>query len=151
VLAFGQVPVLQIDGMNLAQTGTIVRYLSKKFGYYPQDLKEATRAEVCVICLSFCFVLSFSSRSLVFHLQLQQVAKRLRLPGFFPGCQVFVKPHCEKLVQPPRTRHQIMEFEEFPNSPFLFSRALYFVKNLAARQKTWQKTWLQSQPFCNLL
>jgi glutathione S-transferase len=47
-LPFGQVPVLQIDGMNLAQTGTIVRYLSKKFGYYPSDLKEATRAEVPV-------------------------------------------------------------------------------------------------------
>jgi glutathione S-transferase len=46
VLPFGQVPVLQIDGMNLAQTGTIVRYLSKKFGYYPQDIKEATRAEM---------------------------------------------------------------------------------------------------------
>jgi glutathione S-transferase len=47
-LPFGQVPVVQIDGMNLAQTGTIVRYLSKKFGYYPSDLKEATRAEVIV-------------------------------------------------------------------------------------------------------
>jgi hypothetical protein len=30
----------------------------------------------------------------------------------------------------------------------LWSPSLYFVKNLASRQKTWQKTWLQSQRFC---
>lgn len=78
MLAFGQVPVLQIDGMNLAQTGTIVRYVSKKFGYYPQDLKEATRAEVCVMCFSFCFVLfSFSCFSLAIKSN-QSKAKQIK-------------------------------------------------------------------------
>ena len=34
---FGQLPVLEIDGLKLVESNSISRYLSQKFGYYPSD------------------------------------------------------------------------------------------------------------------
>jgi glutathione S-transferase len=39
---FGQVPLLEIDGLNLVQTGAIVRYLARKYNLYGNNDKEAT-------------------------------------------------------------------------------------------------------------
>jgi glutathione S-transferase len=34
---FGQLPVLEIDGLKLVESRSISRYLCQKFGYYPSD------------------------------------------------------------------------------------------------------------------
>lgn len=37
-LEFGQVPVLELpDGRTLAQSNSMLRYLGRNFGYYPED------------------------------------------------------------------------------------------------------------------
>jgi len=36
-LQFEQVPLVQIDGLNLIQSGAIVRYLGNRFGLYGDD------------------------------------------------------------------------------------------------------------------
>jgi len=46
-LPYGQLPLWEeTDGFSLVQTGTIVRYLAKKYGLYPTDLHEAAKAEL---------------------------------------------------------------------------------------------------------
>ena len=35
---FGQLPVLEIDGLKLVESRSISRYLCQKFGYYPADI-----------------------------------------------------------------------------------------------------------------
>ena len=42
-LLFGQVPLLEIDGLKLVQTNSIVRYIGDKAGFIPGDLDERTR------------------------------------------------------------------------------------------------------------
>jgi glutathione S-transferase len=46
VLAFDQVPLLQIDGLNLVQKMAVVRYLARKHGLYGGDEVEAVRIDV---------------------------------------------------------------------------------------------------------
>jgi len=42
-LLFQQVPLLRIDGMNLVQSGAIVRYLAAKTNLYGNTLMEAAK------------------------------------------------------------------------------------------------------------
>ena len=42
-LQFGQVPLLEIDGLKLVQTNSIVRYIGDKAGFIPEDLDKRTR------------------------------------------------------------------------------------------------------------
>eukprot|EP00980_Cylindrotheca_fusiformis_P000608 scaffold154_cov129-Cylindrotheca_fusiformis.AAC.25 len=45
-LAFGQAPMLEVDGKhNLVQTGAIMRYLAKLTGLYPEDPLEAAKVD----------------------------------------------------------------------------------------------------------
>jgi glutathione S-transferase len=37
---FGQLPVVEIDGLKLVQSRSIIRYLSQKFGYYPDNIQD---------------------------------------------------------------------------------------------------------------
>lgn len=37
---FGQLPVLEIDGLKLVESRSIARYLCQKLGYYPADMVE---------------------------------------------------------------------------------------------------------------
>eukprot|EP00164_Ancoracysta_twista_P000144 GFYU01000213.1.p1 GENE.GFYU01000213.1~~GFYU01000213.1.p1 ORF type:complete len:215 (+),score=59.86 GFYU01000213.1:117-761(+) len=41
ILPFGQVPHCSVDGMELGQTNSIVRYLAEKHGLISRDIKEA--------------------------------------------------------------------------------------------------------------
>eukprot|EP00955_Chlamydomonas_euryale_P105710 365660-Chlamydomonas_euryale.AAC.14 len=43
--AFGQVPVLEVDGKMLSQSGAMERYIAKKIGVYPTDDWEAAKVE----------------------------------------------------------------------------------------------------------
>lgn len=47
-LEFGQVPVLEHDGKNLAQTWSIVRYIGKLHGYYPEDWENCWKVDSLV-------------------------------------------------------------------------------------------------------
>jgi glutathione S-transferase len=40
-LEFGQVPMFEVDGKHLVQSWSILRYLGRQHGYYPQDLETA--------------------------------------------------------------------------------------------------------------
>lgn len=40
-LEFGQLPMLEVDGKNLVQSWSILRFLGRQHGYYPQDLETA--------------------------------------------------------------------------------------------------------------
>lgn len=42
-LLFGQVPLVEIDGMMLTQTRAILSYLAAKYNLYGKDLKERVR------------------------------------------------------------------------------------------------------------
>lgn len=46
VLAFDQVPLLEIDGLHLVQSLAIVRYLARKHGRYGADDREATQLDI---------------------------------------------------------------------------------------------------------
>lgn len=48
VLEFGQVPLLEHDGKQLVQTWSILRYLGKIYGYYPEDAGQAWRVDSTV-------------------------------------------------------------------------------------------------------
>merc|ERR1712018_48865 len=37
IAPFGQVPILEVDGKVIAQTGAIARYCGKVSGFYPKD------------------------------------------------------------------------------------------------------------------
>ena len=45
-LAFGQVPLLQIDGLNLVQSWATVRYLGRRAGLVPADASDAYAADL---------------------------------------------------------------------------------------------------------
>ncbi|XP_016009346.1 glutathione S-transferase A4 [Rousettus aegyptiacus] len=45
-LLFGQVPLVEIDGMMLTQTRAILSYLAAKYNLYGKDLKETVRIDM---------------------------------------------------------------------------------------------------------
>ncbi|XP_023368895.1 glutathione S-transferase alpha-4 [Otolemur garnettii] len=45
-LLFGQVPLVEIDGMALTQTRAILSYLASKYDLYGKDLKERVRIDM---------------------------------------------------------------------------------------------------------
>ena len=45
ILEFGQVPMLEYEGKYLAQSQAAMRFLGKKYGYYPEDAYEAWRVD----------------------------------------------------------------------------------------------------------
>lgn len=44
-LEFGQLPVVEIDGKFFAQSFSILRFLGKKYGYYPEDAYDSWRVD----------------------------------------------------------------------------------------------------------
>lgn len=42
----GQMPVLEVDGKEIPQSGAIYRYVARKFGFYPTDEWEAAKVDV---------------------------------------------------------------------------------------------------------
>lgn len=48
---FGQVPMLEVDDLKIAQTTAIYRYLARKFGYAGATLEEDARLDMIVECL----------------------------------------------------------------------------------------------------
>lgn len=46
MLAFDQLPLLQIDGLNIVQKMAAVRYLARKYGLYGNDNAEATQIDI---------------------------------------------------------------------------------------------------------
>ncbi|CAJ0932181.1 unnamed protein product, partial [Mesorhabditis belari] len=44
-LPYGQLPILEVDGVILAQSGAIARFLAKRFGYYGENDFEAAQID----------------------------------------------------------------------------------------------------------
>ena len=44
-LPFGQLPILKVDGVTIAQTGAIARFCGKLSGHYPDDALEAAQVD----------------------------------------------------------------------------------------------------------
>ena len=42
---FGQLPMLEVDGVFLSQSNSLLRYLGKRFGYYPIGAYESWQAD----------------------------------------------------------------------------------------------------------
>ncbi|CAD5120281.1 DgyrCDS8857 [Dimorphilus gyrociliatus] len=51
-LPFGQLPLLEVDGKKLCQSGAINRMLAKKFGNYGKNIEEETRIDMVIGCMS---------------------------------------------------------------------------------------------------
>ncbi|XP_072862307.1 glutathione S-transferase A4-like [Chlorocebus sabaeus] len=47
-LLFGQVPLVEMDGMVLTQTRAILSYLTAKYNFYGKDLKERVRIDMYI-------------------------------------------------------------------------------------------------------
>ena len=45
-LPFNQLPLLEIDGLNLSQSAAMVGYLARRGGFYGNDANEAVRCEM---------------------------------------------------------------------------------------------------------
>ena len=45
-LPFDQIPLLEIDGLNLSQSSGMVRYLARRGKFYPEDPEEAVRCDM---------------------------------------------------------------------------------------------------------
>ncbi|GFH17410.1 uncharacterized protein HaLaN_14043, partial [Haematococcus lacustris] len=56
-MPFGQVPVLEVDGQQLAQTAAIERYVAKLTGMYPDDPWQAAKGEELICFCVECFEL----------------------------------------------------------------------------------------------
>jgi len=48
---FGQVPMLEVNGVKIAQTSAIYRYLAKQFGYAGANPEEEARADMIAECI----------------------------------------------------------------------------------------------------
>lgn len=44
VFKFGQLPCLEVDGEQVAQSDAILRYVGRLGGFYPEDLLQAVRS-----------------------------------------------------------------------------------------------------------
>ncbi|KAJ9506519.1 hypothetical protein QJQ45_019614 [Haematococcus lacustris] len=63
-MPFGQVPVLEVDGQQLAQTAAIERYVAKLTGMYPDDPWQAAKGEELRCYCVECFELFNSARAI---------------------------------------------------------------------------------------
>jgi glutathione S-transferase len=50
-LPFGQLPLLQIDGLELVQSQSIVRYLARRGHLVGQNLSEETKCDMIAECI----------------------------------------------------------------------------------------------------
>lgn len=48
LLPFNQFPLLQMDGLNMSQSGAMLAYISKKGGFWPSDDKDAFMATMVI-------------------------------------------------------------------------------------------------------
>jgi len=48
---YGQLPLLEVDGMTLCQSVAINRYLAKKFGYYGDNAEIQAQVDMMVDCI----------------------------------------------------------------------------------------------------
>ena len=54
-LVLGQAPMLNIDGKSLFQSMAILRYIGRKYGYYPEDAYQAYLVDLIMDAQSdFC-------------------------------------------------------------------------------------------------
>ena len=51
VLAFDQLPLLRIDGLNIVQKMAAVRYLARKYNKYGADNAESTKCDIIAECI----------------------------------------------------------------------------------------------------
>ena len=69
---WGQVPLLEVDGQMLSQTGVILSYLGRELGLYPADAFAAAKVdEFCDTieeCVNVCLAASFGKSVRLPHL-----------------------------------------------------------------------------------
>jgi len=87
---YDQVPVLQIDGLTLTQSGSILRYLGNKYNLYPQynDLKNIARVEE-VMAASDDF--KGPLRGYVFHQDSDRSRKETKFDRYLPVWERYLK------------------------------------------------------------
>ena len=81
---FGQVPLLEIDGLKLVQTGAIVRYLARKHGMYGINNVESARLGKLTNKYVFKVHLIINSR-----LNISEVWSFTYLTSQYPNCAYF--------------------------------------------------------------
>ena len=81
---FGQVPLLEIDGLNLVQTGAIVRYLARKYNLYGNNDKEATIIDMYYEGTRDFYTNAFLGLVFMDEATLLKKAKDVLMPKYLP-------------------------------------------------------------------
>lgn len=97
VLMFQQVPLVQMDGMNLVQTKAILHYIADKYGFHGKDPKERYQinlyAEGIIDLMEMIMMLPFTADKQPKLENIEAKAKDRYMPAFenaLSGCSYLV-------------------------------------------------------------
>ncbi|VDI61727.1 glutathione S-transferase [Mytilus galloprovincialis] len=89
-LLYNQVPLLEIDGLELVQTGAIVRYLARKYNMYGSNDQEAVKVDMYYEG-SRDFYAVFLAMVFTDENECLKKAKEVMVPKYFPVYEKILK------------------------------------------------------------